>query len=202
MAYTIPTTRTTGDLITASIWNTDIVDNIIFLKAQSASGIKLIQAIPPGSSAAQLSVITGAATPAEKVTVWDFDADADEFMDFKCFADVYNSGGITLKLPWAATSATSGNVVWGGAIRAIPDDAEDLDTTAHSYDFNEVTDAAPSAVGEIVYPSITFTDGADIDSLAAGQAFILRIRRNADDAADTMTGDARLYAPIIGETPA
>src|SRR3990167_3696116 len=31
MAYTEPTTRTTGDLITASIWNTDLTDNISFL---------------------------------------------------------------------------------------------------------------------------------------------------------------------------
>jgi hypothetical protein len=33
MAWTSPTTRITGDLITASIWNTDIVDNLDFLKA-------------------------------------------------------------------------------------------------------------------------------------------------------------------------
>lgn len=32
MAWTAPTTRTTGTLITASIWNTDIVDNLDALK--------------------------------------------------------------------------------------------------------------------------------------------------------------------------
>lgn len=32
MPYTEPTTRTTGELITASIWNTDIVNNIAALK--------------------------------------------------------------------------------------------------------------------------------------------------------------------------
>lgn len=31
MAWTAPTTRATSDLITASIWNTDLVDNISFL---------------------------------------------------------------------------------------------------------------------------------------------------------------------------
>jgi|SRR3990167_4720384 len=31
MGYTEPTTRTTGDLITASIWNTDLTDNISYL---------------------------------------------------------------------------------------------------------------------------------------------------------------------------
>lgn len=32
MAWTTPTTRITGELITATIWNTDIVDNLIYLK--------------------------------------------------------------------------------------------------------------------------------------------------------------------------
>lgn len=31
MGYTAPTTRSTGNLITASVWNTDLVDNITFL---------------------------------------------------------------------------------------------------------------------------------------------------------------------------
>lgn len=31
MAWTTPTTRATGDLITAAIWNADIVDNLVFL---------------------------------------------------------------------------------------------------------------------------------------------------------------------------
>lgn len=35
MAYTAPTTRSTSELITASIWNTDLVDNIVYLEANS-----------------------------------------------------------------------------------------------------------------------------------------------------------------------
>lgn len=35
MAWTAPTTRLTGDLITASIWNTDLTDNLIYLKTQT-----------------------------------------------------------------------------------------------------------------------------------------------------------------------
>lgn len=31
MAWTAPTTRTTGTLITAAIWNTDVVDNLTYL---------------------------------------------------------------------------------------------------------------------------------------------------------------------------
>jgi len=33
MAYTAPTTRTTNDLVTAAIWNADIVDNEIAINA-------------------------------------------------------------------------------------------------------------------------------------------------------------------------
>lgn len=32
MAWTLPTTRATGDLVTASIWNTDLVNNLKALK--------------------------------------------------------------------------------------------------------------------------------------------------------------------------
>jgi hypothetical protein len=35
MAWTTPTTRTTSTLITASIWNTDLVDNLVYLKGQA-----------------------------------------------------------------------------------------------------------------------------------------------------------------------
>ena len=38
MAYTAPTTRSTSDLITASIWNTDMVDNIAFLAGFGVNG--------------------------------------------------------------------------------------------------------------------------------------------------------------------
>src|SRR5438132_1737917 len=34
MAWTTPTTRSAGDLITASIWNVDMVDDVTFLAAR------------------------------------------------------------------------------------------------------------------------------------------------------------------------
>lgn len=35
MSWTAPTTRSTGDLITASIWNVDLTDNLAYLKGQT-----------------------------------------------------------------------------------------------------------------------------------------------------------------------
>jgi len=36
-AYSAPSTLTTGDLVTAAIWNQDVVDNVIFLHSRSAA---------------------------------------------------------------------------------------------------------------------------------------------------------------------
>lgn len=41
MAWTTPTTRVTGELITAAIWNTDIVDNLTYLLAPPATTSRL-----------------------------------------------------------------------------------------------------------------------------------------------------------------
>jgi hypothetical protein len=161
--------------------------------------IKVVEIMPPSSQAAIPDLRAGGSTPAENVPVWDFDAGMDEHLDFLCYLEGYAGGGLTLTLVWSASSATTGNVIWNAAIRAMVDDAEDIDT-AHTYDYNSVTAAAPSLSGEVSYDNITFANGVDMDSLADGQFFILRFRRDADNASDTMTGDAELWGFIGKET--
>lgn len=145
----------------------------------------------------QPTTVAGASTPAEVIPVLAADASTDEFYDFYGNAQGYAGGGLTLRIPWSAASATTGGVRWRAAIRAIPDDAEDLDTSAHTYDYNGVNVAAPpSAAGEVDYAEIAFTDGADMDSLANGENFILRLSREATDGTnDTMAGDAYVHFP-------
>lgn len=161
----------------------------------------VLRAIPPATSYATPDVRAGGSSPAESIPVWDFDDTTAEFMDFLCFLSAsYAGGGLTIVLPWSATSATSGAVVWSAAIRAFPDDTEDADAS-QTYDFNNASaDTTASASGEVSYATVAFTDGADMDSLAAGQMFILRVKRLPTDAGDTMTGDAELWAPIVKET--
>ena len=74
----------------------------------------------------------------------------------------------------------------------MQDDIEDIDT-AQTYDFNEVTDTTASASGELSYPTITFTDGADMDSWANGEIAIVRVYRNVSHAGDDMSGDGELW---------
>lgn len=149
------------------------------------------QIMPPGATFAAYGVRVGGSTPAESVPYWAFDAATIEYLDFYCQLVKYAGGGLTFTLPWMSASATTGVTRWGIAIRRIQDDAEDLDTS-QTYDYNDVDDTTASATGELSYPTITFTNGADMDSWADGEYAIVRVRRNASHANDTMTGDSQL----------
>ena len=161
--------------------------------------VQVIRELPPGSSAATLDARAGGSTPAEEVVVHDFDASSAEYLDFLCRLVGYDGGGLTFALVWSASSASSGDVVWQIAVRRVADDAEDIDAS-HTYDFNSVTDTAPSASGEVSHASITFTDGADMDSWAEGEMAIVRVSREAGSGSDTMSGDAELWGFTGTET--
>lgn len=167
--------------------------------ASGAHVVKVIQAMPPATLFAPDNVRAGGSTPAEATTFWAFDAATIWYMDFKCRLEGYGGGGLTFTLPWMAASATTNVTRWGIAIRRIADDAEDLDTS-HTYDFNDIDDTCASATGELSYPTITFTNGADMDSWADGEMAIVRVRREASHANDTMAGDAQLLVPLGKET--
>lgn len=160
-----------------------------------ASGDPVVQVLReqgPLANFAPLTQRSGGSTPGEQALVWAFDAAAIEYKDFLCRLEGYSGGGLTFSLPWSAASATSGVTRWGVAIRRLNDDAEDIDGS-HTYDFNDVDDTAASASGELSYPTVTFTDGVDMDSWADGELAIVRVRRNATHANDTMSGDAELW---------
>ena len=156
---------------------------------------------PPGTLAALLATRTGGSTPAETWLGRRFHESTVWYMDYRYYLSGYDGGGLTTVYPWSVDGANSGNVILSAAIRAIPDDAEDLDAS-HSYQYNDVTDAAPSVDGEVVYAEIAFTDGADMDSLADGELFVLRVRRRSDQGGDTINSNSiHLWGPpIVKET--
>lgn len=157
--------------------------------------------VPPGSSFARYGYRIGASTPKENVPFYAFAAAANEYLDYYGQLIGYAGGGITVRFKWMAASATSGAIVMAGAFRRRVDDGEDLDTTAFTYDYNNGAAAtAPSATGEESYDTITFTNGADIDSVVDGEAFIFRLWRNQADGSDNMSGDAQITALVIEET--
>lgn len=148
--------------------------------------------VPPAANAATLSFRAGGSTPNEAFPIWEFDASADEYLDLHgALSPRYTGAALKVRLPWIAASATSGNCIWNAAFRRL-DTGEDLDAS-HSYSVQAVTTAAPGTNGAPAYSEIAFS-AAQIDSLAAGEAFVLRISRDADNGSDTMTGDAQLLA--------
>lgn len=133
--------------------------------------------------------------------VLDYDAATDESMEFGGVMPRNYAGttGITVTLGFAATTATTGNVVWNVAFKSISDDADDLDTKAFAA-VNAVTKTTATASGEVAYTTITFTDGADMDSVTAGEYYRMIVTRDANNGSDTMAGDAELVFVEIQET--
>jgi len=161
--------------------------------------VQVIDTMPPGATSAALTARAGGSTPAESVIVYAFDASSSEYMDFKCKLVGYAGGGLTFTIVWSAALATSGQTRWEIGVRRMADDAEDIDGS-HTYVTNGVSDTAASASGEVSYPTIAFTDGADMDSWAEGEIAIVRIYRDHDHGDDGMTGDAELWSLVGVET--
>lgn len=151
---------------------------------------------PPASSYATLDT-------RNSVPVLDFDDTTDESAVFGgVLPSTYDGGGLTVILVWMATSATTGGVSWDVAIEAHPDDTFDIDSDGFAAANNSGSATTASATGEQQYTTITFTDGADMDSLAAGESFRLKVTRDANGttATDNMSGDAELLRVIVKET--
>ncbi len=155
----------------------------------------------PATAAAQYDFVVGTSSPVENIPVLAFDTTTVEYADFRGkMPQNYAGGGVTLSFCTGCGTATGG-VVMAAAFRAFEDDTEDLDTTAHTYDYNTMTiGTLASAVGEVTYDTMTFTDGADMDSVGAGDEFILRVRRDTGNGSDTAAADLFLHGIEIRET--
>lgn len=132
----------------------------------------------------------------------DFDDTTDETIFLRGHVpDNYSGGGFTVTIKYMMASATSGTVSLDVSFMSITDDADDLDTksfaTANNGNFT-----VPSAAGEVGYETITFTDGADSDSVAANEDFYLKFTRDADSttSTDDAAGDLQLISITITET--
>lgn len=134
--------------------------------------------------------------------VLDFDGSSDEEA---VFAGVlprnYGGSGVTLRLAVMFTSATSGTSRWQAAIERHQASTDDLDADSFPA-FQSAGVAAPGTSGHVVYVDIPFTNGAQMDSLAVGEHFRLKVRRDADGTSgtDDITTDAELLSIELRET--
>ena len=130
--------------------------------------------------------------------VLDFDATTNESAVFRgVMPRHYGGGGVTVYLHYALTSATSLTVDWDVAWERIGDQQLDIDADSFAAVNSVDNTTVPGTAGLVDIVSIVFTDGAQMDSVAVGEAFRLKVTRDAvsDDAA----GDAELVAVEIKE---
>ena len=134
--------------------------------------------------------------------VLDFDGAADEEAVFTgILPRHYAGGGLTVYLHVMFSSATSGNAYWQVAFERMDDGT--LDTDADSFAAFQGAAGNPNGTsGIMTLVTITFTSGAQMDSLAAGEMFRLKVRRDADGSVgtDDVTTDAELVGVEIKET--
>ena len=129
----------------------------------------------------------------------DFDATTNETAIFSAVMPRnYAGGGLTVYLHYAMTGAEADTVDWDVAFERIGDGVLDIDADSFAAVNSVDNTTVPATTGLVDIVNVTFTDGADMDSIAVGEAFRLSVTRDAvsDDAA----GDAELLAVEIKET--
>lgn len=130
--------------------------------------------------------------------VLDFD---DTTAETAIFSDIlprnYAGGGITVYVTWAATSATSGTIGWTVEIERVGVALDiDADSFASAQTITAATTNATSGIPTTT--NVAITDGANMDSLAVGEKFRLRLKRDVSN--DTAAGDAEVLGVEVKET--
>jgi len=131
--------------------------------------------------------------------VLDFDDTTDEAAVFSgVMPQHYGGGGVTVYLHYSMTSAVADTVDWDVAWERIGDQQLDIDGDSFAA-VNSVDDTTvPGTCGLVDVVSVAFTDGVDMDEVAAGEAFRLKVTRDATN--DDASGDAELVRVELRET--
>lgn len=132
--------------------------------------------------------------------VLDFDDTTNESAVFSGVMPRNYAGttGVTVYIHYAMTSATSGDVDWDIAFERIGDQQLDIDADSFAAVNSVDNTTVPATSGNVDIVNVTFTDGSDMDSVAVGESFRLKVTRDATS--DTATGDAELVKVEIKET--
>jgi hypothetical protein len=129
----------------------------------------------------------------------DFDATTNESAVWSAvMPQHYDGGGVTVYIHYAMTSAEANTMDWDAAFERIGDGQLDIDGDSFAAVQSVDNTTVPGTTGLVDVVSIAFTDGAQMDSVAAGELFRLKVTRDA--ASDDAAGDAELYAVELRET--
>lgn len=87
----------------------------------------------------------------------------------------YAGGGITVYVHYAMSSATSGNVKAQTSFERIGDGQQDIDSDGFATAVALDDQTVPGTSGHVDILAIAHTNGAQIDSIAVGEAFRLKV---------------------------
>jgi hypothetical protein len=130
--------------------------------------------------------------------VLDFDGGTNESAIFSgVMPRHYSGGGLTVNIHWAS-DGTGGDVDWDVDLERIGDSQQDIDSDGFVGANSTDGTSEPATAGNVEITAVTFTDGADMDSIAVGEGFRMKVTRDA--ASDTGTNDVQLVFVEIKET--
>lgn len=131
--------------------------------------------------------------------VLDFEDTVNKYAVFSAILPRnYAGGGITAYITYGMSSAEANDIDWDLAFERIGDGQQDIDVDGFAavQSVDNTTVPGDNTLTDIV--NIPFTNGAQIDSIAVGELFRIKINRDAVN--DTAAGDAELHAIELKET--
>jgi len=148
---------------------------------------------PPASSYATIDL-------RNQHPVLDFDDSADESAVFSAVMPRnYNGGGVTIYVTgsWSSDTDNGHTTQLEVSFERIGDGQQDIDSDGFAA-AKDCTLTVDAISGKTDVGSVSFTDGAEMDSVAAGELFRLKVM--CDASGSTSTGDFELLSIEIKET--
>ena len=113
MPYTTPSSKSTGDLISAADWNLNTITNVAYLKGRMDYGyLWLVNGKSANTSGAANGTIE---TTSDKVnlSVMDFDASAIEYASWQILLPPdYDGGTVTFQVFYTNAASTDDDCIW------------------------------------------------------------------------------------------
>lgn len=130
--------------------------------------------------------------------VLNFDATTNQSTLFRDVLDrAYAGSGLTVYIHYSMASAETGTVEWDVEFERIGDQQQDTDTSSFAT-AQSLSETVPGTAGLVSIMAIAFTNGAQIDSIAVGEIFRIRVTRDA--VTDSAALNAELHFVEIKET--
>ncbi len=139
---------------------------------------------PPAANYATIST-------RNSIAILAFDDSTGESAIFNgiCPENAQLSSGLIVRIHWVAASATTGDCVWEVSFMAM-NSTTDIDADS----FDTAASGTTTTAGTAGFTNVTAITITTIDSLAAGQAYRLKVARTPGAGGDDMVGDAQVHS--------